>query len=395
MKRRDFLFGTAAAASGLVVLPSIWGCKKEDDQIPIESANQFKYLEVSGTNYEVGKQIGQYFSKEIMGSQLAIGDFLNSINQIIESSRETFYDPFLEAAQTHYPDYVDELQGIADGAGKSFENIFIGNIFMEVMYKYLELTGEKKYTLSGDLGCSSVAYSKNGKSFLTHNEDLFTSFINYLYLLKIKVTGKPEILTLSYPGLLPGIPPGMNEAGIVQSGNDICGLHIEDSVPMALHFRSVLDATSLDDAVERAKNPHRARTMTHNIGSFVENKIVSVEAAPNKNQSKIVDGFLVHTNHFVFSNMKDIIIDENSLPSSVSRFNKLTTMSNAYANKPSDVNGELISSFLSSHEGDFSPCVHDRAGASTLCHSVFDFQNKSWKLYFSNPCMSNSKIVNK
>lgn len=392
MKRRDFLLSTAAAVSGAVVLPNIWGCNnKEESLIPIESANKFKFLEVSGTNYEVGKQIGSYFTKEIIGSQLAIGDFLATVNQIVQSSPETFYDPFLNAAQNHFPNYVDELQGIADGSGKSFENIFIGNIFMEIMYKYLELTGEKKCHLPSDLGCSNVSYSKNGKSYLTHNEDLFTSFINYLYLLKIRVPGKPEILTLSYPGLCPGIPPGMNEAGIVQSGNDICGLHIEDSVPFAFHFRSVLDATSLDDAVNRAKFPHRSRTMTHNIGSFSENKIISVEAAPDKNEIKTVDGFFVHTNHFVLPEMTDVLIDPDSLPSSVSRFDKLTNMSNEYINSPNDVNGDLMTGFLSSHVGEMPPCVHDRGGASTLCHSVFDFQEKNWKLYYSNPCLNNSK----
>jgi len=265
---------------------------------------------------------------------------------------------------------------------------------MEVIYLYYELSGKKKHSFHPNYGCSSTAYSKNEKSYLTHNKDLFTSFLSYMYLLKIKVAGKPEILTLSYPGLLPGIPPGMNEAGIVQCGNDISGLHIEQSVPLVIHFRSVLDATSLDDAVDRAKFPHRARTMTHNIGSFNENKIVSVEAAPTKNQSHNVDGFYVHTNHFILSEMLDIEIKEEGKPSSESRFDKLTAMSDEYADKPNDVNGNRITGFMSSHEGELPPCVHDHDTASTLSHSVFDFQEKNWKLYYSNPCLNNSKIIN-
>ena len=391
MKRREFLFGSAAAA-GALTLPFTWGCQKDEECPTPESQPHFNYLEVSGTHYDIGKQIGARFSKEIMGSHLALGDLLNTVKGIIQSAPDVFYDPFLEAAQTHFPDYVDELQGIADGSGMTFADIMQSNIFMEVIYLYYELSGKKKYSFPPSYGCSTTAYSKNGKSFLTHNEDLFTSFLSYMYLLKIKVTGKPEILTLSYPGLLPGIPPGMNEAGIVQCGNDISGLHIEQSVPLVFHFRSVLDATSLDDAVDRAKYPHRARTMTHNIGSFDENKIVSVEAAPLKNESYEIDGFYVHTNHFILPEMLDVDLDPSGMPSSESRLNKLTTLSDVYANKPDEVIGDLITGFMSSHEGELPPCVHDHGGASTLSHSVFDFDKKNWKMYFSNPCLNNSRI---
>lgn len=390
MKRREFLLGSAAAV-GALSIPMTWGCQKEEECATPTQQPHFNYLEVSGTHYDIGKQIGERFSKEIVGSRLAISDLVNAAKDIVQAAPDVFYDPFLDASQNHFPDYIDELQGVADGSGISFQDICIGNMAMEIIFLYYELTGKKKYTFPSSYGCSSTAYSKNGKSFLTHNEDLFTSFLSYMYLLKIKVTGKPEILTLSYPGLLPGIPPGMNEAGIVQCGNDIAGLHIEQSVPMAFHFRSVLDSTSIDDAVSRAKFPHRARTMTHNICSVNENKIVSVEAAPLKNESHNVDGFYVHTNHFIMPEMLDVELDVTGLPSSESRFNKLTELSDAYAEKPNDVNGDLITGFLSSHDALIPPCVHDHNGASTLSHSVFDFQEKSWKLYYSNPCLNNAK----
>ncbi|NQU35903.1 MAG: hypothetical protein HQ521_21955 [Bacteroidetes bacterium] len=392
MKRREFLFGSAAAA-GALTLPFAWGCKKDDESPTPEQQTHFNYIEVSGTHYDIGKQIGARFSKQIMASQLAIPDIVNGARYYVQVAPDVLYNPFLEAAQNHFPDYVNELQGIADGSGISFQDIMIGNMPIEILFLAHELGYDVNCSLPSGYGCSSTAYSKNGKSYLTHNEDLFTSFLSYMYLLKIKVTGKPEILALSYPGMLAGIPPGMNEAGIVQCGNDIQGLHIEQSVPMAFLFRSVLDATSLNDAVDRAKFPHRARTMTHNIGSFSENKIVSVEAAPTKNQSHNVDGFYVHTNHFILPDMLDIELKPDGLPSSESRFNKLTELSDAYADNPDDVNGNLITGFMSSHDVEMPPCVHDHDHASTLSHSVFDFQEKNWKLYYSNPCLNNSKII--
>jgi len=391
MKRREFLFGSAAAA-GALTLPLAWGCKKDEDCTEPIQQSHFNYIEVSGTHYEIGKQIGARFSNEIKAARMAIpNDLVSVATAIVQESPDVFYDPFLEASQNHFPDYVDELQGVADGSGISFQDIMIANMIVEILFLGNKSYGENKFSLPASYGCSSTAYSKNGKTFLTHNEDLYTSFLSYMYLVKIKVTGKPEILSLSYPGNLPGVPPGMNEAGIVQCGNDIQGLPVEQNVPMAFIFRSVLDSTSLDDAVSRAKNPNRARTMTHNIGSFEENKIVSIEAAPSKNQSHNVDGFYVHTNHFILPDMLDIVINPAMLPSSESRLNTLTQLSEPYADKPDEVSGELITGFMSSHDAELPPCVHDHDRGSTLSHSVFDFQQKNWKLYYSNPCLNNAK----
>ncbi|MCD4773008.1 MAG: C45 family peptidase [Bacteroidales bacterium] len=394
MKRRDFLLSSAAVA-GTIMIPFPWGCKKNAEIITPIVKPHFDYLEVSGTHYEIGKQIGDNFSSKIIASHEGIKELIDAVNSIVAADPATFYDPFVEAAQNHFPDYVDEIQGIADGAGLTFQDIMISNMAIEILYYYYELTGNMKYKLDESFGCSTVSYSKDWKLYLAHNEDLFTCFLDYMYVTKIKVNGKPEIINLNYPGLLPGIPPGMNEAGIVQSGNDISGLHIEPSVPMAFHFRSVLDSTSLDDAKERASFPHRARTMNHNIGSFVEDKIISVEAAPSKNQTQIVDEFYVHTNHYILPEMTDIPLDPSGLESSESRFNVLTSKAQAYADKPDEVTGELITSFLSSHDGaPLSPCVHDNNGASTLAHSLFDFDKKTWNLYFSNPCLNNAKLFN-
>ncbi len=395
MKRRQFLFRAAAAGTGAVILPSLWGCSKDDDTeiIPVkpESHPFFKYLEASGSHYEVGKQIGANFSKEIQSSRMALRDLLTAINAIIDSAPDVFYTPFLEASQKFFPDYIDEIQGIADGCKLSFKDIFSSNIFMEVYYLYYELSGKKAVQLPDNLGCSTLAYSKDGKLFLAHNEDLFTSFLNSMYLVKLSVKGKPDILGLSYPGMLMGVPPGMNEAGIVQSGNDISGLHIEPSVPAAFHFRSVMDAQNLDDAIARASIPQRAKTMTHNIGSFTEKRIVSIEAAPEVRSQKEISGMYVHTNHFIDDATKEIAQDESVFPSSFGRFDTLTANAAPYGEKPDDIHDALFTELMSSHEGEYTPCVHDQNGSSTLSHTVFDFQEKNWKLYYSNPCLGRVK----
>ncbi len=391
MKRSEFIFGTAIATTGAVILPNLLGCSKDESEQIINQSPHFKYLEASGTHYEVGKTIGSYFAKEIAAAQRGLGDLMASIKGIVQLAPDVFYDPFYEAAQNLFPDYMEEIKGTADGAGQEMETLFMTNIMMEIVYRYYELSGKRAVPFNSNLGCSSVAYAKNGQLFLAHNEDLFTSFINSMYVVKMAVPGKPEILCLSYPGLLPGLPPAMTEAGIVQSGNDICGLHIEPTVPMVFHFRSVLDAGSIQDAVDRAIIPQRARTMTHNIGSFTEKRIISVEAAPTKHQAHEVDGFYVHTNHFILPEMMDIVIDSESMPSSLSRFDVLTALAEQNTVPDENVSNELFTQFMSSHNGEFPPCVHNTHDSSTLAHAVFDFDAQNWKLLYSNPCLGNAR----
>lgn len=91
--------------------------------------------------------------------------------------------------------------------------------------------------------------------------------------------------------------------------------------------------------------------------------------------------------------MTDIPQDPEGFESSYGRFDTLTGLYENYLNSPQEeVSGELLTSFLASHENAPNcPCVHQNGAGSTLAHSVFDLENRNWKLYFSNPCYNNSK----
>ena len=50
MKRRDFLFGTAAAIAGTVIITKLWGSQKNYECSTQEHQTHFNYFEVSGNN---------------------------------------------------------------------------------------------------------------------------------------------------------------------------------------------------------------------------------------------------------------------------------------------------------------------------------------------------------
>ena len=111
----------------------------------------------------MGKQIGEHFKNEILGSRMAISPLLDAINGIVAADKATFYDPFADAAQTHFPDYVEEITGMADGCGLSVQDMMLNNMFLDVLYYYMGMGGEMTVPRSMTMRCSSVMYAQDGK----------------------------------------------------------------------------------------------------------------------------------------------------------------------------------------------------------------------------------------
>ncbi len=119
MKRKEFLRNSAAAAIGITLLH---GCKKED--IPeVSSENPpFPYLEVRETsNYDIGYKIGDHFKmqfNEVFARNEANKinnpdspfngmDLLSILMYFVDSDPDKFYNPFLNAAEEHFSNYVE------------------------------------------------------------------------------------------------------------------------------------------------------------------------------------------------------------------------------------------------------------------------------------------------
>lgn len=404
MNRKKFLANSAVITLGLS-LPL--GCSKDDNPVaPVEKSElpPFPYLEVSETsNYDIGYKIGEHFKvliQELYSRQMADKihnpssafdgmSLLEILLSLVDSDPSIYYDPFYNAAQASFPQYLEEMKGTADATGIPLKTIFTNMCMLEIIGS---LHGEKpiKKHSPSIKGCSTVSYSNGGKLFLAHNEDFFTSFADLMYVVKVTQPGKPTFLSLNYPGGILGIPPAMNDAGIVYSGNQIDLPASSPGIPLVFVLRDLLSATNLEDAKSKVQLSNIAYSYHLNIGSFKENKLISVEFMPGKSEVYEVSEFYVHTNHFVLPTMESLsTVDDNSLI----RRDTLIAKSNNYKNKPNEVNGDLITGWMSSHDAyPNAVCVHLNGGL-TVAHSLFDFQNQTWKLYKGNPCAGAYKTI--
>lgn len=80
------------------------------------------HLNIIGTNYDVGKAIGYEF-KDRIKQYLNDFDFFNTkILPFIETENgKLILNDYLNLIKKKFPWYIDEINGIADGSGLSFD----------------------------------------------------------------------------------------------------------------------------------------------------------------------------------------------------------------------------------------------------------------------------------
>ena len=341
----------------------------------------FPVLEVSGSHYEIGHAIGTTFKERILKAFDLQARLMSTIEAFVETDRQRYYTRYLEAVQTRFPQFIEELQGMADGSGIPFEKFMLMSMFSELIYMM------SNTVMIPSHGCSTVSYSHDGKIYLAHNEDLFYPLHDLMFIVKAHPTGKPSFISFCYPGMLMSIAPAMNDAGIFYSGNYITGTVLtEGGIPTSFIERSIMEAKTLDEAIQKATIDNRAYCYHVNLASRNDAKVVSLEVAPSTYYLQEVKGLFEHTNHFFQPGMETFSVQDAN---SISRLQVLNGLADAYTVRLDDVYGDLLTQFLSSHDNwPDSPCVHAQTedGGQTLGSTLFDVNNGTWRIAYNNPC---------
>ena len=260
----------------------------------------FPYLEIAGTNKDLGLAIGEMFRGKI---QEVISDRKHYIRKYQERLAET--DVFLKETKKAFPHLIEELMGMATGADVPFTDLFFHNM-PEVYDRTAEWDREQAQT---EDHCT-IAVSFNGQgSLIGHNEDWDIESLDELYVLKATVNGT-TYLGLNYATFMVGCSATLTSNGLVQCINE---LHQETHVGVGKYFvsRAVLDCKTLDEAVACVQGINRSSGYNHVLvqGSDmmdieIAGKDIDIEKQTGKSYA--------HTNHFISNKMKLYEVDEAS-----------------------------------------------------------------------------------
>lgn len=335
------------------------------------------------------KQRGQVYGEAARERIRTIIGVYHEIFQRItgETWQETVVrgNPFITRAQAFAPDLVEEIRGIAEGANRAFEEIFLLNARSEILFNSQVLAQE----------CTSIAAlpeSTAKSNMLTaQNWDWYKEVLDCQVILKIgKRETIPSLITFAEAGQLSKV--GMNSAGIALVVNNLISDQPRLGVPWIFITRRVLEASHFAQAMGYVLTATRAHSINFLIG-YAPGEAVNLETSPEEEHILWPEnGFLIHTNHYLKSgkNFRDLKPLRDPYPSTYLR---LRRAQKGMAALQGCIDTQGIQTVLGDHmDRPFSVCVHENPSVEPLqrivtCLSIImDQTSKEIHYTLGNPC---------
>jgi len=300
-------------------------------------------VEARGTHHEVGVQIGRACQTGIRHTLAELrNDLPNSVTreQILQQS-----EVYLEFSRQVYPQYVKELEGIAEGADVPFDEVFLSMC-------------EELWESAAWRGCTDMAArgraTKDGSTLIAHTNDLHPKAEEHLVILKIQAGDEPEFLGISSGGI--AISAGFNAAGVSLTGNQLDNNDIRPGVPRLLIVRATLSSRYLSEAMGHCLLSQRASSY-NNVLADTNGEVYCMEgSATDCEPIYIEEDILAHANHYVSPAMRHFEADRNSITNSVLRHNRAMRL---LRENYGQLTPELFQKLLGDHAGyPTSICKH-------------------------------------
>ena len=208
--------------------------------------NRFRQIDVAGMPREMGRQIGEAAREEIRGFCEAALPLVNKTIRVSPAAADRVAAQATCSADAYAPHMVEELRGIAEGAGVSLQAIML-------------LQVRNQLAPDADAGCTSLALSGHGAAggqIVAQNWDNDPALDPFTVVLTRRPAGRPAFMTVTQAGLIAYI--GFSEAGIGLCLNTLPAPSRQSGVPHYFTVRGIYEATTLDNAVAAVTRAERA-----------------------------------------------------------------------------------------------------------------------------------------
>lgn len=257
-------------------------------------------IEVSGTPRERGRQYGEQARARV---RLGIGHYTEQMgshdltwSQV--SDLAIRFEPMIAAFEL---DYVEEMKGIAEGAGVDYAGVVLLNARTEVL-KLGEREKGKGIDDGPSDGCTGVlalpGATRDGRLLHAQNWDWKYECAETAVVLKVLRDDGPDVLTFTEAGGL--ARHGMNAAGIsltanyLESDRDYRNL----GVPLPFIRRKALEQSSAQAAMRLIYAVPKS-CANNMMVAHCEGVAIDFECAPDETFMVFPrDGLMVHANHF-------------------------------------------------------------------------------------------------
>ena len=228
--------------------------------------------------------------------QAAQGRWLESLGRAGYADPHVYLREFVHrtdytAAMSRWtPDLLDEIHGIAAGAGVSFDQLFAYNLLDEEWWF-------SRSDARPAAGCTVIGWwdGRAGRALLAQTMDIGSVYDGAQAVLQLQPEDAPEALVFTFAGMI-GLN-GCNAAGVGVVVNNLAMLpHAAHGLPVAAIVRGILARRSLEDAAAFVRGVPHASGQHYAIGS--PEGLVSFEcSADGAAQDASASSHIVHTNH--------------------------------------------------------------------------------------------------
>ncbi len=291
-------------------------------------------------------------------------------------------DSFAQQISSYAPHLLDEMRGIANGAGCDLHEIIAINARTELMYDVKQLSE-----------CTSIGAradaATDGHLRLAQNWDWHPALTGALVLWVLRRDEGPDILTLTEAGIVGKI--GTNAMGLTVCVNLLTSDTDNEgpAVPMHIILRRILeDAYSIEDAITLIGETERCTSCFHMLADR-SGILVGVEAT-HAGQCVLSarDGILTHTNHCMSSELAahDRGIREN--PETLIRGARVRSLATAQM-----IDENYLRSILRDHATARRPiCLHAQSQSpfeeqnASIASIIFDLTARTLDIADGPPC---------
>jgi isopenicillin-N N-acyltransferase like protein len=353
-------------------------------------------IRVAGTPYERGRQYGTLARDRVRLSVQAyervFAHFTGWDWPAVRREAAAFEAP----VAAFRPAYLDEMRGLADGAGLDLADVLAINVRTEVMYA----AKARQAPLASRVPpaeCSAFAMvpapgDPGGAAIIGQNWDWLLHSAQTLIVLEARPDDGPDFVTVVEAGLL--AKTGMNAAGLGLVTNAL----VTDAdlgtpgLPYHVLLRAILDCATVTEALKVLQAGTRSSSANYLIAQ-ASGAALNVEAAPGDFTRLYPlfpdQGLLLHTNHFLSPRLHPVDVSLWAMPDSAVRLQRLR----AGAARSATLAG--FRALLADHaDHPFSICSHPdphdhplEQGA-TIASVLMDLNARRLWLATGNPCQA-------
>jgi len=318
----------------------------------------FPLVEVSGTAREMGFQHGaqaaQLIHKYLLWIEKSTGKERGELGQ-----RALAFQPAMEALS---PLFVEEVRGLAAGAGITFAEAMICQARGEAARAPLN-EGDTAFAE----GCTAFAFTgsatRGGVPLAGQNQDLPPEFSSLGIVLHVKPTdGRPRAITFTFAGQLGYM--GTNQLGVSHFANAVGGCPWVLGLPHYPLKRVLREQRTFADCL-RILETHRTCSPANMAFCDGEGNIADVESRSDGIALYEDDhpDCRLHTNHYLTAAFAQY--DPDPRPDSIRRLERLRIL---VKERWGELDVDALKQILADHDGDPGGiCRHGEGNSHSIC----------------------------